>query len=80
MDKNRFRDKTDDELVHDGQRGMSGTGDSIEMTRRLRLTVEQQTEVMKTLNKTGAKLTWVGLALAFMGLVVGIMRLYMYMT
>ena len=80
MDNNKFRNKTDDELVQDGQRGMAGTGDSIEMTRRLRMTVEQQTEVMKSLNKTGAKLTYVGLALAFVGVLVGIMSLYMYMT
>ena len=64
MDENKFRKKTDDELVHDGQTGMTGTGESIEMTRRLRCAVEKQTAVMQTLSRTATKLTFVGLGLA----------------
>lgn len=72
MDENKFRNKTDDELVHDGQSGMSGTGDSIEMMRRLRCGIKEQTTVMQALSRTGTRLTYVGLGLTGVGLIVAI--------
>lgn len=66
MAKNEFRNKPDDELASDGQTGMTGTGDSIEMMRRLKCAIQEQTAVMKKLSKTGTILTIVAVLVAIL--------------
>jgi hypothetical protein len=75
-----FQHNTEQELIHEAQHGLRGQGAVVEMQRRLKNVVEEQTKATVKLDRRMFWLTVVGIVLAAIQTIPLIMQLWKFLT